>query len=145
MNILFAYGFIKLSIVAFYRRILVIHRGFAVDLLTKATSVVIVLWTFTFIMLIAFACGKHFWANWGATGDQLIYCPVAFTSEYGLAISDLILDAFIFLMPLPFVSASTIRARSTRVYLTKINQGLEAPFDHLSKIAVSGIFLLGAS
>ena len=99
-----AYGFIKLSIVAFYRRIFVTHRGFAVDLLTKATSVVIVLWTFTFIMLIVFACGKHFWANWGATGDQLIYCPVAFTSEYGLAISDLILDAFTFLMPIPFVS-----------------------------------------
>ena len=84
-------------------------------------------------MLMVFACGKHFRANWGATGDQLIYCPVAFTSEYGLAISDLILDAFIFLMPLPFVSASTIRARSTRVHLTKINQGLEAPFDDSSK------------
>ena len=106
-----AYGFIKLSIVAFYRRIFVIHRGFAIDILTKATSVVVILWTFTFIMLIVFACGKHFWANWGATGDQLIYCPVAFTSEYGLAISDLILDAFIFLMPLPFVSATAIYLR----------------------------------
>lgn len=74
-------------------------------------------------------------------------CLEAFTSEYGLAISDLILDAFIFLMPLPFIGASSIRARSTgvRVHLTKINQGLEAPFDDLSKIAVSGIFLLGAS
>lgn len=102
-----AYGFIKLSIVAFYRRIFVTHRGFAVDLLTKITSVVIILWTFTFIMLIVFACGKHVWANWGSTGDQLLYCPVAFTSEYGLAISDLILDCFIFLMPLLFVGLRT--------------------------------------
>lgn len=104
--LMLAYGFIKLSIVAFYRRIFLTHRGSITDILTQATSVVIILWTFTFIMLIVFACGKHFWANWGSTGDQLVYCPVAFTSEYGLAISDLILDAFIFLMPLPFVSAS---------------------------------------
>ena len=103
-----AYCFIKLSIVAFYRRIFVTHRGFAVDLLTKGISVVIILWSFTFIMLIVFACGKHFWANWGATGEQLIYCPVAFTSEYGLAISNLILDALIFIMPIPFVSSLAI-------------------------------------
>lgn len=123
--LMLAYGFIKTSIVSFYRRIFVIHRGSFIDLLTKATIVVIVLWTFTFIMLIVFACGKHFWANWGATGDQLLYCPVAFTSEYGLAISDLILDGFIFLMPLPFV---------WRLRLTTKR-----------KLAVSGIFLLGAS
>ena len=92
-----AYGCIKLSIVAFYRRLF--------DITTKVTMLVIFLWSIAFILMIIFACGTYFWANWGSTLDQLKFCPIAFTSEYGLTISDLILDVFIFFMPIPQVGA----------------------------------------
>ena len=80
--------------------------------LTKAKSAVIVLWTYTFIMLIFFACDQHLRVSWGSTEDQSHHCPVAFTSEYGLAISDLILDVFI------SVSAPA-NLQSSIVYLPK--------------------------
>ena len=102
---IFAYGFVKLTIVAFYRRIFVIHRGCTFDILTKVFCVVVSLWTFAFILLVIFACRNHFWAIWGTTEEQTDLCPVALNYQYGLVVSDLILDGIVFLMPLPFVSA----------------------------------------
>ena len=103
-----AYGCIKLSIVAFYRRLFVVSKGTVFDIVTKVTMVIIFLWSFTFILMIIFDCGTHFWANWGSTPDQLELCPIPFTSEYRLTISDLILDVFIFLMPIPRVGGVDI-------------------------------------
>ncbi|KAL8651412.1 MAG: hypothetical protein Q9226_004719 [Calogaya cf. arnoldii] len=120
-----AYGAIKVSIVSFYRRIFVVHRGSLVDILTRATSAVIILWASTFILLVIFACGIHFWANWGLAADDLLYCRAGFITDFSLVISDLILDVFIFLMPLPLI---------WRLHLTTSK-----------KLSVSGIFLLGAS
>jgi hypothetical protein len=98
-----AYGCIKMSIVALYRRLFVVDTRSVFGIVTMATQVVLVLWSLTFILLIIFPCGSHIWANWGSTGDQLALCPVVFTSEYGLTGSDLILDVYIFILPLPSV------------------------------------------
>ena len=101
-----AYGFIKLSIVAFYRRLFVVHRRTSFDIAAKITMLVIFLWSIAFILMTIFACGIQFWANWGSTASMLEFCPFTFTTEYGLIISDLILDVFIFLMPIHQVSIS---------------------------------------
>jgi len=98
-----AYGCIKMSIVAFYRRLFVIDRWSTFGIVTFVTQVVLVLWSIAFLLLVIFPCGSHIWANWGSTSDQLALCPVGFTSEYGIAGSDLILDLYVFLLPLPCV------------------------------------------
>ncbi|KAF2819252.1 hypothetical protein CC86DRAFT_460678 [Ophiobolus disseminans] len=119
-----AYGCIKMSIVAFYRRLFVVNKKSVFAIVITVTQVVLVLWTLAFILLIIFPCGNHIWANWGSSGDQLALCPVVFTSEYGLTGSDLILDLYIFILPLPSVWKLQMSTRR--------------------KFMVSGILLLGA-
>ena len=101
-----ALGFIKLSILSFYRRIFVTNRGTTMDIITKLSMLAISLWTLAFVLLAIFCCGTKFAANWGSVAEQLQSCPVGFAIKYGLAISDLMLDLFIFILPLPFVSLS---------------------------------------
>lgn len=95
-----------MSVVAFYRRLFVVDKYGAFSIVSIVTQVVIFLWTIAFLLLIIFPCGKHIWANWANTPAQLEFCPVVFTSEYGLTESDLILDIYIFGMPLPMVCFS---------------------------------------
>ncbi|KAJ8066070.1 hypothetical protein OCU04_005162 [Sclerotinia nivalis] len=120
-----AYGSIKLSIIAFYRRIFVVCRNDAFDIVSKIAAAIIFLWTVAFIFIIIFDCGTAVWANWGSTTAQLKYCAIGFTSEYGLAISDFLVDIFVFLLPLPIIWRLRLSTNK--------------------RIAVSGIFLLGAS
>ena len=81
-------GFIKLSIIAFYRRIFVTQKNSVFDIVTKIFALVIFLWTMTFILLLIFGCGGHVTANWGSPNEQSIYCDaIGYTSEEGFAIS----------------------------------------------------------
>jgi hypothetical protein len=118
-----AYGCIKMSIVAFYRRLFVTNKTSIFGIVTLVTQVGLFLWSLAFILLIIFPCGTHVWANWGSSGDQLALCPVVFTSEYGLTGSDLILDLYIFLLPLP-----SVRFASLLVALAD-PAGLETAYD----------------
>ena len=104
-----ALGFIKLSILSFYRRVFVTNRGTTTDIITKLSMSVVSLWTIAFVLLTTFCCGTKFAANWGSISEQLQNCPVGSTNKYGLAVSDLMLDLFIFILPLPFVSLSRDR------------------------------------
>ena len=99
-------GFIKLSILSFYRRIFVTNRGTTMDIITKLSMLVISLWTVAFVLLTLFCCGTKIAAHWGPIAEQLQDCPVGLTIKYGLAISDLVLDLFVFILPLPLVSFS---------------------------------------
>lgn len=98
-----AYGFIKLSIIAFYRRIFVTHKWGTFDILSIVLGVVTLLWTISFFLIDILACGTHITANWGPLDQQLEYCPDGYTSEYGFAISDVIIDFLILVMPIPSV------------------------------------------
>ena len=98
-------GFIKLSIVAFYRRIFVTRKNSVFDIVTKILASVIFLWTITYILIDVFACGGHVTANWGSLDEQSKYCDtIGYTSEEGFAVSDLIIDIFVIASPLPLVS-----------------------------------------
>ena len=99
-----SYGFTKLSIIAFYRRIFVSRPNAPFDVAAKVLGVVTLLWTICYVLIDIFACGSHVTANWGPLSEQLEYCPVGYTSEYGFVISDLILDFALLVMPLPVVS-----------------------------------------
>ena len=98
------YGLIKLSIVAFYRRIFVTRRGIIIDIVTKIAFILIILWTATFFSLTILGCGTHFSAIWGPTREEGEYCSVYNSSGLGIVISNFMLDLFILLLPLPFVS-----------------------------------------
>lgn len=99
------YGFVKLSILAFYRQIFVINKRTAFDIVTIVAGWVIFLWTITFILIIIFPCGGHVDNNQGSAAQQIKHCLViGYTSLDGLAASDFILDLFLFLLPLPMVS-----------------------------------------
>ena len=78
------------------------------DIITRLSVLVVCLWTVAFVLLTTFCCGTKFAANWSAIPEQVQDCPVGQTNKYGLAISDLILDVFIFILPFPFVSSSGI-------------------------------------
>lgn len=120
-----AYCFIKLSIIAFYRRLFVVHSKTVFDIATKVMAAIVVAWSICFTLMIIFACGSHFSSNWGNGVMQAANCPTGFTSEYGLVISDLIIDVFIFVMPMPLIwSLQLVTSR---------------------KFAVTFILLLGAS
>lgn len=100
-------GFIKLSIIAFYRRIFVTRKNSAFDIVTKTLALVIFLWTFTFLLIDIFACGGHVTANWGSLEEQNKYCDtIGYTSLEGFAVSDLIIDIFVLASPLPLVSTA---------------------------------------
>ena len=100
-------GFIKLSIVAFYRRLFVTHKSSAFDLVTKTLALVIFLWAFTFFLIDIFACGGHVTASWGSLEEQSKYCDtIGYTSEEGFAVSDLIIDILVLASPLPIVSTT---------------------------------------
>jgi hypothetical protein len=104
-----AYGCIKMSIVAFYRRLFVVDKRSMFGIVTFVTQIVLVLWSLSFILLVIFPCGTHFGPNWSPTGDQLTVCPVAFNSKHGLIGSDLILDVYIFFLSLPSARSLLVR------------------------------------
>ena len=98
------YGFVKTSIVYFYRRIFVAHKRTFFSIITHVVNLVLVLWSITFILIIIFPCGKHVYANWGTPASQIAYCKkIGHTSEEGLAGSDLILDFVLLILPVPSV------------------------------------------
>ena len=99
-----AYGCIKLSILAFYRRIFNTGQKDVFSIVLILSAIITLLWTVAFVFIIIFDCGTAIWANWGSNTAQLQYCAIGFTSEYGLTISDFIVDVFIFFLPLPVVS-----------------------------------------
>lgn len=110
------YGFLKISIVYFYRRIFVTAKRGLFDIITTAVNVVLFLWSITFILIIIFPCGKHIYANWGTPASQLAYCEkIGHTSEEGLTASDLILDVVLLVLPVPSVSICTSRDLSLAI------------------------------
>ncbi|KAI1144988.1 hypothetical protein F4825DRAFT_280746 [Nemania diffusa] len=101
-----AYGFIKLSIVFFYRRIFVTSRRDHFDVVTKFCIALIVAWTLAYIFAIAFDGDTVWSAHWGSYSDLFQYCHGGFPVQQiyeSLLITDLITDVLIILLPLPKV------------------------------------------
>ena len=104
------YGFVKISIVYFYRRIFVSHKRTAFDITTTVVNVVLFLWSVCFVLMVIFDCGSQVFANWGKPADQASYCSaICHTMEEGLAGSDLILDVVLLVLPIPSVSTHVFR------------------------------------
>ena len=97
-----AYGFIKLSVTYFYRRIFVAKAWSTFDIVTKITIVIIILWTLGFFLVNIFGCGKHFSYSWGPLikNEQCVNGVPELTA---LMITDFITDLFVLILPFPIV------------------------------------------
>ena len=98
-----SYGFIKLSVTFFYRRIFVAKPWSIFDIVTKITIVLIVLWTLVFFLIQVAGCGKNISYNWGPLEDSY-HCLGELPELEALMISDFITDLFVILFPFPLVS-----------------------------------------
>ncbi|KAL8952931.1 MAG: hypothetical protein Q9222_001190 [Ikaeria aurantiellina] len=119
-----AYGFIKLSVIYFYRRIFV--KGIPdsrFNIVTHATSVVIIIWTVVFFFLEIFKRGKHVEDNWGPLIKAKSGINGAVLNN-GLFISDFVTDLWIVLLPIPLI--------------VRLNMSTT------KKLTVIGVFSLGA-
>jgi hypothetical protein len=108
-----SYGFCKLSILFFYRRIFVVSKRDIFDIASKIMIAIVVAWTVAYEFAMAFNCGTKFWAHWGSYLDLFTYCAGGYYIYESCLISDFILDFIILVFPLPMVrSISTTPAYS---------------------------------
>lgn len=101
----FTMGFTKISALFFYRRIFcVTSRTEMFGYATIISIVVISLWTVAFVILTFFLCGTHIWAMW-TPSIKLQDCGMDYPILQGLSISDIILDVWVLLLPIPKVGS----------------------------------------
>jgi hypothetical protein len=101
-----AYGFIKLSIIFFYRRLFLILRWSAFDIISLAYIVIIIIWALTSLFVFLFVCGSKIYLQWGPLAETRDQCGDLFAVELGLVISDLVTDVMIITLPMPIVCFS---------------------------------------
>ncbi|KAI1397064.1 hypothetical protein F4819DRAFT_490923 [Hypoxylon fuscum] len=121
-----AYGFIKLSIIFFYRRIFITSKSDRFNLITIICACVVVAWTLAYIFAVALDCGTHWVAHWGSVADLFAYCHGGFEVQQiveSLFITDLVTDVIIIALPMP------------RIWSLHLTLG--------RKIVITAIFLLG--
>ncbi|KAH8663036.1 hypothetical protein BGZ60DRAFT_454850 [Tricladium varicosporioides] len=97
-----SYCWIKLSIVFFYRKLLVANKGMFSHF-TWALIAIIIAWGVTFTFSIIFSCGTHFHAHWGSRLDLITYCPDGLKRQEGLYVTEFITNVLLIVLPLPTV------------------------------------------
>ena len=127
-----AYGFIKLSIVFFCRRLFVVSKRSLFSLITSGLIIVIILWSVGFFFSWVFACGTHVSANWGSRKDLVEYCSYRLRISNGYLISDLILDMMTLIVPLPVVSHYMTPFEHQISYWNSLD--LEASDEHVPQV-----------
>ncbi len=95
-----AFGAIKLSVLFFYRRI---FRGKIFDISTKVMMGIVIAWTLSFFFAFLFTCGTNFGANWSTLKALLTQCHAQHTYQLAMAISDVLTDGLILVIPIPLV------------------------------------------
>jgi len=99
----FEYGLIKASIVFFIRRIFVTHSGNFMNWASITLIVIIALWSFGFLMVLIWGCGKNTAIHWAPLEALVESGCDGMTPKKAHLISDPILDCLILLFPLPRV------------------------------------------
>ena len=91
---------IKLSILFFYRRI---FRGQAFNIASWMLIGIVIAWAITFFIAILAACGTSIAANFQTLGALKGECVDTFKVLIALAVSDVVVDLGILVMPIPMV------------------------------------------
>lgn len=116
-----SFGTAKLSVILFYRRI---FRGQVFDIISKTMIAIVIAWMLSFFLAILFECGTNYWALWSTLENLLAHCVDDTKIFKAFSISDVITDVLILSMPF--------------YWLWNLHMSWSR------KIAVTGIFLLGA-
>ncbi|KUJ09335.1 uncharacterized protein LY89DRAFT_690381 [Mollisia scopiformis] len=100
-----AYGFIKLSIIFFYKKIFAVEKRlfYLFYVLTWTMIAVVMAWTVCFEFMFIFGCGKHISAFWGSRLDLATYCAKGLTYDEAMFTSEFILNIILLVMPLPTI------------------------------------------
>ncbi|GKZ27005.1 hypothetical protein AbraIFM66951_003936 [Aspergillus brasiliensis] len=98
-----AYGFIKLSIILFYRRIFLVSKNSKLNWAFHGLVGLTVVWTLAFFLLFLFGCREKIYLHWAPLEEVNNQCGNPLTAESALVISDLIMDLMIFCLPLPII------------------------------------------
>ncbi|KAB8215947.1 hypothetical protein BDV33DRAFT_194772 [Aspergillus novoparasiticus] len=128
-----AYGFIKSSIILFYRRIFVSNTKSRFAIISNICLAVTVVWAVAFFLLFLFGCKTKVYLHWAPIQEVRDKCGDPLAAESALVISDLITDLAILLLPFPKIwtlqmalSASVVRLA---IYLIVFLVGYEAGYD----------------
>lgn len=97
-----AYGFIKLSVIFFYRRVFVKGTNSRFDKVTKISIAIVILWTITFFFAEVFKCGAYVPKNWGPL-IEAVHCADPYKISNGLFVSDFLTDFLVLMLPIPIV------------------------------------------
>ena len=97
------YGFVKCSIIWFYRRIFLVHRFSTFDIVSSVVGLAVALWTVAFSIAFTTYCAVDLWAAWAPLPIQNRYCGNDYAILESMAISDLVLDVVVLLLPFPSV------------------------------------------
>ncbi|CAG8973917.1 hypothetical protein HYALB_00003695 [Hymenoscyphus albidus] len=94
-----ALGFIKVSVLLFYRRVFQVKPWF--NTVSKIIAVVVILWSVTFSISGLAHCGTHFSAWWN--GNLVKYCNNTAVENVWFGVTDVVLDLIILAMPIPMI------------------------------------------
>jgi len=105
MNLLIipALSLIKLSFLAFYKRIFCVNKLSAVRYGINGMMILIIVWTVAYWFAHLFMCGTNFNAFWSSFEDLRTKCIDTFKMLYSFCITDFITDALILIIPLLLV------------------------------------------
>lgn len=99
-----AYGFIKLSVLFFYRRLFVKGTSTKFDIVSKVAIGITLAWTIAFFLLALFKCGRNIDSQWGPLVDAS-RCLNSYKYTDALFVSDLITDLLVICLPIPIVNS----------------------------------------
>src|SRR5437660_851522 len=91
--------FVKLSFLAFYKRIFCVHKLSSVRYVIHGMMDFVVLWTLAYWLVHLFMCGTNFSAFWSSFEDLRTKCIESLKMEYSFTITDFITDFVILVMP----------------------------------------------
>lgn len=98
---------VKLSFLFFYRRIFKTGSGGHFGIISMTLIIIVTCWAISFFFAYLFVCKGHFSAFYDSTqAVEALYCVHTTPLNNGFAISDVITDLMIILLPIPQVQWS---------------------------------------
>ncbi|TGO89903.1 hypothetical protein BPOR_0088g00130 [Botrytis porri] len=98
-----ALGFVKLSLILFYRRVFTRNAAPRFNIVTWFMILIIIIWTLSFFFSILFICGTDFSAYWTSTIVEKAHCVDTDMLHNAFAISDVVTDFVIISLPVPMI------------------------------------------
>ncbi|RMZ39618.1 hypothetical protein CA14_010074 [Aspergillus flavus] len=139
-----AYGFIKASIILFYRRIFVSNTKSRFAIVSNICLAVTVVWAVAFFLLFLFGCKTKIYLHWAPIQEVREKCGDPLAAESALVISDLITDLAILLLPFPKIWTLQMSVRRKIALSCIFGVGLMALSASVVRLAIYLIvFLVG--